>query len=184
MTAHFSAGKKELNISLYQAVILLLFNGEETLSLSELKEQTQMEDDDLRRTLQTLACAKKRVLLKRPGGPDVNEGDSFSYNAAFEDPNYKVKIQSFQEKETPQEAKQAEKGIEGDRRHYLDAAIVRIMKAKRQVGYEDLKTLVIDAVKTHFIPTVEDIKNRIESLIEQEYMRRDDDDRKKFVYVA
>ena len=58
------------------------------------------EDDDLRRTLQSLACGKKRVLSKKPRGPDVNDGDTFSYNAAFEDPAYRVRIPSFQEKET------------------------------------------------------------------------------------
>jgi len=36
--------------------------------------------------------------------------------------------------------------LEGGRKHYLDAAIVRIMKAKKEMTYEQLKAATIDAV--------------------------------------
>lgn len=58
------------------------------------------EDAELRRTLQSLACGKKRVLKKRPAGKDVNEDDVFVFNDAFEDPRAKVHINSIQVKET------------------------------------------------------------------------------------
>ena len=58
------------------------------------------EDADLRCILQSLACGKKRVLKKRPAGKDVNDGDVFVFNDAFEDPRAKVHINSIQVKET------------------------------------------------------------------------------------
>lgn len=36
---------------------------------------------ELKRTLQSLACGKVRVLVKHPKGRDVNESDSFSFNS-------------------------------------------------------------------------------------------------------
>ena len=66
----------------------------------------------------------------------------------------------------------------------LDAAIVRVMKAKKEVHNEQLKTLTIEAVKNHFVPDVSMIKARIESLMTDEYMRRSDDDPNTFVYIA
>ncbi len=47
-------------MSLFQAVVLSLFNGAETLSLSELRTQSGIEDKELRRTLQSLACGQVR----------------------------------------------------------------------------------------------------------------------------
>ena len=58
------------------------------------------EDADLRRTLQSLACGKKRVLRKVPVGKDVNDGDVFQFNADFTDAAFRVHINSIQVKET------------------------------------------------------------------------------------
>lgn len=57
-------------------------------------------DGDLRRTLQSLACGKKRVLRKLPPGKEVNDNDEFAYNADFADLNRKLHINSIQQKET------------------------------------------------------------------------------------
>ena len=67
---------------------------------------------------------------------------------------------------------------------FLDAAIVRIMKAKKEMTYEQLKAATIDAVKNHFSPQVEVIKSRIDSLLQAEYMERSPHDRNLFLYVA
>ncbi|GJJ12245.1 hypothetical protein Clacol_006486 [Clathrus columnatus] len=42
LTARFPAGQKELSVSLYQAVVLLLFNEKDRLGFSEIKEQTNL----------------------------------------------------------------------------------------------------------------------------------------------
>lgn len=171
---------------------------------------------ELRRTLQSLACGKKRVLRKQPLGKDVNDDDVFYFNPDFTDPAHRVHINSIQVKETvrvlirrghcffshstlmtpfrlglswvileqPEESKKTQTLIESDRKHVLDAAIVRVMKAKKELHNEQLKTLTIDAVKNHFVPDVSMIKERITELVEQEYMRRSEDDMNVFVYVA
>jgi len=58
------------------------------------------------------------------------------------------------------------------------------MKAKKELSYEQLKNETIDAVKSHFVPEVSVIKQRVAGLVEQEYLRRDEDDMNLFVYVA
>lgn len=47
-----------------QAVVLMLFNDAQKLSFEDIKDSTNIEDKELRRTLQSLACGKVRVLLK------------------------------------------------------------------------------------------------------------------------
>ena len=49
-----------------QAIVLMLFNDAEELKFSEIKEGSGIEDTELRRTLQSLALGKARVLLKEP----------------------------------------------------------------------------------------------------------------------
>lgn len=55
----------EMN-SVLQAVVLMLFNDMDTLSLTDIREASGIEDKELRRTLQSLACGKIRVLNKDP----------------------------------------------------------------------------------------------------------------------
>ncbi|KAF7339993.1 CULLIN-2 domain-containing protein [Mycena venus] len=184
MTGRFKAGKKELSVSLHQAAILLLFNSASELSFSHIFVQVQMADALLRLTLQSLACGKKKVLLKDPPGRDVNDGDLFRFNEGFTDPRAKVHINSIQAKVSPEESKQTQTAIDGERVFTLDAAIVRLMKAKKGMLYNDLVFATTDAVKNHFVPDVKTIKIRIDKLMEQEYMRRDDDEPQMLLYVA
>ncbi|KAI0825282.1 Cullin-domain-containing protein [Trametes gibbosa] len=184
MRARFKAGEKELSVSLYQAAVLLLFNEEATLAYADLKAQTGLEDGELERTLQSLACGKKRVLRKQPAGKEVKGTDVFHFNAEFTDARFQVHINSIQVKETAEETKRTQSSIEADRKHALDAAIVRVMKGKKELAYEQLKTATIEAVRKHFVPEVSMIKARIQSLVESEYLRRDEEDMNKYMYVA
>jgi hypothetical protein len=43
------------------------------------------------------------VLLKSPKGPEVSPADVFSYNAAFSNPLFRIKVNNIQLKETQEE---------------------------------------------------------------------------------
>ncbi|TFK63076.1 Cullin-domain-containing protein [Pluteus cervinus] len=184
LKARFKAGTKDLSVSLYQGVVLLLFNEAEELKYDEILEATRLDETELKRTLQSLACGKKRVLKKVPMGREVENGDVFRFNADFDDPHPKVHINSIQAKVSPEESKRTQVSIEGDRKLSLDAAIVRIMKAKKEMTYEKLKAATIDAVKNHFVPQVDVIKKRVDALVENEYLERSKRDKNVFLYVA
>ena len=49
-----------------QAVVLMLFNDVDSLSLADIRDASGIEDKELRRTLQSLACGRIRVLNKEP----------------------------------------------------------------------------------------------------------------------
>ncbi|KAH8479441.1 hypothetical protein H0E87_031626, partial [Populus deltoides] len=74
----------ELNV--YQTVVLMLFNDAQKLSFQDIKDSTGIEDKELRRTLQSLACGKVHVLQKLPKGRDVEDDDSFVFNEGFAAP--------------------------------------------------------------------------------------------------
>uniref|UniRef100_H3G975 Cullin family profile domain-containing protein n=1 Tax=Phytophthora ramorum TaxID=164328 RepID=H3G975_PHYRM len=180
--ATFPSGKKELVVSLYQTVVLLCFNGADELAFKEIKEQTRIEDGELRRTLQSLACGKTRVLQKVPKGKDVNDSDSFVFNAQFTNQFIRIKINSIQMKETKKENEDTHERVFRDRQYQVDAAIVRIMKARKKLSHALLMTEIFSQVR--FPAKAADIKRRIESLIDREYLERDSSNAQMYNYLA
>lgn len=100
LRARFKLGQKELVVSLFQSLVLLLFNLSDELSFEYIKVATNIEDGELRRTLQSLACGKARVLNKIPKGRDVEDTDKFRFNNDFSNKLFRIKINQIQMKET------------------------------------------------------------------------------------
>uniref|UniRef100_A0A8K9XUF8 Cullin 4A n=1 Tax=Oncorhynchus mykiss TaxID=8022 RepID=A0A8K9XUF8_ONCMY len=100
LKTEFKEGKKELQVSLFQTLVLLMFNEGEEFSVEEIKSATGIEEGELRRTLQSLACGKARVLNKSPRGKDIEDGDRFNFNNDFRHKLFRIKINQIQMKET------------------------------------------------------------------------------------
>ncbi|RXG72767.1 Cullin-4B [Armadillidium vulgare] len=147
LKAAFPNGPKELQVSLFQALVLLLFNTTDVLSLDEITSRTNIEDTLLRRTLQSLACGKARVLIKNPKSKDVNDGDKFIYNKDFSNQLFRIKINQIQMKETSEEQQQTEERVFQDRQYQIDAAIVRIMKMRKIIPHNLLISELFDQLK-------------------------------------
>ncbi|XP_015123952.1 cullin-4A [Diachasma alloeum] len=182
LKAWFTGGNKELQVSLFQALVLILFNDSDDLSLEEIKAATNIEDGELRRTLQSLACGKARVLQKNPRGRDVADNDRFVFHADFTNKLFRIKINQIQMKETNEEQKATEERVYQDRQYQIDAAIVRIMKMRKTLTHNLLISELYNQLKFPVKPA--DLKKRIESLIDRDYMERDKDNANQYNYVA
>ncbi|KAF3628237.1 Cullin-4A [Capsicum annuum] len=182
LKAEFPKGKKELAVSLFQTVVLMLFNDAEKLSFQDIKEATRIEDKELRRTLQSLACGKVRVLQKIPKGRDVEDDDTFVFNDQFTTPLYRIKVNAIQMKETVEENTNTTERVFQDRQYQVDAAIVRIMKTRKVLSHTLLITELFQQLKFPIKPA--DLKKRIESLIEREYLERDRNNPQVYNYLA
>ena len=62
------------------------------------------------------------------------------------------------------------------RENQLDATIVRVMKARKQLSYNELLDEVTRLIST-FSAQPKMIKARLENLIERDYIKRDDQDK-------
>ncbi|KAK9462049.1 Cullin family-domain-containing protein [Lipomyces oligophaga] len=183
--ATFPRGKKELSMSLFQTVVLLLFNelsDGEFLTYRQIQAATELEDKHLIRTLQSLACGKIRVLSKEPRGKDVNPDDKFGINLRFESRAFHLRINQIQLKETPEENKETHDQVQRDRQYEIQACIIRIMKTRKTIKHVELVTQTIDATKNRGTLDMSEIKKNIEKLIEKEYMERDGAD--TYVYLT
>jgi len=64
LRATLPKGKWELDVSVFQALILLLFNSYKEISYAKIQQETGLVGDDLVRAVQSLALAKRvRCLL-------------------------------------------------------------------------------------------------------------------------
>ncbi|PGH11260.1 hypothetical protein AJ79_04995 [Helicocarpus griseus UAMH5409] len=166
--------EKEIVVSSFQALVLLLFNDSDTLSYTDIRTATGLPDVEIKRTLQSLACAKYKVLTKTPMSREVNEDDIFAYNKKFNDPKMRIKINQIQLKETKQENKITHERVAADRHFETQAAIVRIMKARKVITHGELMAEVINKTISRGKLGVADIKANIEKLIERDYIERED----------
>lgn len=166
--ASFPKGTKELLVSAFQAVVLMMFNKEPTagfFTYEQISAATGLQGGDLDRTLQSLACGKARVITKHPKGREVKPTDTFTFNQAFSDPKYRVKINQIQLKETKEENKATHERIAQDRRFETQAAIVRIMKSRKSMGHAELVAEVINLTKKRGSVEPASIKKEIERYV-------------------
>ncbi|OLN81564.1 Cullin-4A [Colletotrichum chlorophyti] len=174
--AKFPKGTKELLVSAFQAIVLVLFSDvglDGFLSYDQIARSTNLQGDELERTLQSLACGQVRVLSKHPKGKEVNPGDTFTINKAFTHPKIRIKINQIQLKETKEENKATHERIAQDRRFETQAAIVRIMKSRKTMSHAELVAEVINMTKNRGAVDAAQIKKEIENLIDKDYIERE-----------
>lgn len=106
----------------------------------------------------------------------------FEVNVSFAAKLKRIAINTLQKKESKKETEDVHEKVLSDRKYLIDAAIVRTMKAKQRLSQNDLIAEVVKLVR--FPLEISVLKQRIESLIEGDYMKRDDNDRVLFHYVA
>ena len=186
LRAYFGDRKYDLLVSTHQLCVLLLFNDASKLSFAEIQQATGLEPVELARALKGLACIKgKAILLKEPSGKAISEGDIFTYNDNFQSRAIRVKLApSSQVVEGSLERTEVRKKISEDRKPQVDAAIVRIMKARRTLHHNAVVEEVTRQLAPKFLPPPQMVKARLEGLIEREFLERDENDMKVYHYVC
>ncbi|KAI7811462.1 putative cullin-4B-like, partial [Triplophysa rosa] len=182
LKTEFKEGKKELQVSLFQTLVLLMFNETDELTVEEIRTATGIEDAELKRTLQSLACGKARVLNKTPRGKEVEDGDRFNFDSDFRHKLFRIKINQIQMKETVEEQVSTTERVFQDRQYQIDAAVVRIMKMRKTLSHNLLVSELYNQLKFPVKPA--DLKKRVESLIDRDYMERDKENPNQYHYVA
>lgn len=173
---------KEFQVSLYQTLVLLLFNHQDSISYEEIFESTKIDENELKRTLQSLACGKVPILLKSTKGVEITQDEVFSFNKDFKHKLCRIKINQVQLKETQEENQSTNERVFQDRQYQVDAAIVRVMKMRKSLLHNLLITEVVGQLK--FSIKAADIKKRIESLIDRDYIARDETNQNQYNYLA
>jgi len=99
----------------------------------------------------------------------------FKVNDQFSSKLRKVRIPAHSAKvETESERTVTREKVEEDRRNTIEAAIVRIMKARKTMSLQELTAEVIDQLKSRFIPEPSVIRKRVDALVERLFLQTKD----------
>lgn len=198
--ATFSNSSYRLCVSTYQMCIIMLFNDSNMLTLGQIRSETNIPDMELRRHLISLCTPKYRILKKGSKGKHISgDNDTFTLNNGYKSQFKRVKIPlvSIRNADKTGTSKGSVTGnkeaggstklpllVEEERRHLVEAAIVRIMKTRKTLQHNDLIAEVTKQLTVRFVPVPQFIKKRIEGLIEREYLERSEKDHRLYQYVA
>eukprot|EP01105_Mastigella_eilhardi_P005888 TRINITY_DN1756_c0_g1_i8.p1 TRINITY_DN1756_c0_g1~~TRINITY_DN1756_c0_g1_i8.p1 ORF type:complete len:451 (+),score=119.73 TRINITY_DN1756_c0_g1_i8:841-2193(+) len=164
--------------SLYQMGVLLLFNEHKQLSLADIQASTRLADAVLVNTIKVLM--KTKVMTRVDAGEEINKDTTVCANNNFKSKRTRVLINIPVGDDTPATVKT----IEEDRLLQIQAAIVRIMKMRKQLQHTQLVTETIAMVQNRFRPKIQSIKRSIDILIEKEYLERVADQKDVYSYIA
>jgi len=182
VAAAYGRKSYDFQVSTLQAVALNALNGGVTMTFEDLARSLNLEEAVLKPLLHSLSCGKYKVVNKTPSGNKINTTDSFTANPKFTSNMKRIRIPMASLDSTANIQR-----VEEDRSIAIEAAIVRIMKARKTLKHQQLLSDVL-AQLNFFNPNPRVVKRRIEVLIEREYLERSADDPQvynvRFEYVA
>lgn len=168
----------DIQVTTLQAVTLDAMNGGVSMTFTELSRKLNVEENILKPLMHSLSCGKYKVIRKTPAGTKINNTDSFTANEKFASNLRKIRIPMASLDSTMNT-----KRVEEDRTIAIEAAIVRIMKARKTLQHQQLLSEVL-AQLNFFNPNPRVVKKRIEALIEREYLERSSDNAQVYNYLA
>uniref|UniRef100_A0A7E4ZYY5 Cullin-5 n=1 Tax=Panagrellus redivivus TaxID=6233 RepID=A0A7E4ZYY5_PANRE len=192
-------GKYDFEVSSMQLSVLHCFNDRPTekLTYDSLRLATELVEQDLNRTLMSLV-SMPRVQMQLvhtdcvPLNPkNFNDSTLFWINQDFA----LVKNDKIQPRGKISFIGRLNVGGDANNENECDEvmklrefrtqeAIVKVMKTRKQVTSAQLQTSLIELLKDMFCPSKRLIKEQIEWLIENNYIKRDPKDMNTFIYVT
>eukprot|EP01052_Picozoa_sp_SAG31_P014213 SAG31_NODE_875_length_11316_cov_8.924044_2_plen_826_part_00 len=186
--------KMECNI--FQASILLLFNGRNELSLEEIGRSLGVELNFLKKQIMSLCLGKHKALRKsNEKNRTVALGETFRPNdklsAEIVDRRTKkarARI-SFPVPKLTQNEKDEEKvvlniEVQEERKHAIEASIVRTMKTAKKMKLQQLVADVVTQLNYLFKVDPKYVRRRINDLTDREFIARDENDASCLSYIA
>jgi len=162
-----------------QMAILLLFQFSDGQGFEEILNATKLSEDQLTKYLNTFVNSK--ILLSE--NDHLTHGSKICLNLSYSNKKTKFKMTGVFSKDLNIEVKHTSKIVDEDRKMYLQATIVRVMKCRKILEHSELIREVLNQCKARFKPSIPMIKKCIESLIDKAYLERVSNSN-KYSYVA
>ena len=161
-----------------QTLILLVFNSQKTQTLRQLVDYTGLNEETLAPSLAVLAAKSQDLAVL------VKVGEAYSINESFKSAQKRLSLNKLPktDRKSKEEVKETEDRVREDRRFQIEAIIMKIMKDKKALGHADLIRELLK--KVNFPLDDKIVKQRIESLIEKDYIKRAANDAGTYEYIA
>ncbi|ESO08238.1 hypothetical protein HELRODRAFT_190953 [Helobdella robusta] len=171
-----------ISMATYLMSLLLPFNSADCITRKELEEHTGIPEKELLKNLQALLDVK--FLIADHDKDGLCENTIFKLNVNYSNKKTKFKIMTAQKESNQEIVEQTRSSVNEDRKIYLQAAIVRIMKARKVFKHNLLVKEVISQSLSKFTPSISLIKKSIETLIDKQYIERTPNAADEYVYLA
>lgn len=185
LQVQFALSRHILSVTTYQMMILHVFNDNPVVSYQQILDITGVPT--MFNHIMSLAHPSVGILEKKPNNNKLEPDHKFRLNPAFTSKMMRIQVPLMKfatENATSESTEKQDEIIAIQRKHQMDASIVRIMKSRKTLSHTNLVMEVITQLSARFKPSPIDIKKRIEYLIEQEYLERSAQDRGVYTYLA
>uniref|UniRef100_T1GVC2 Cullin neddylation domain-containing protein n=1 Tax=Megaselia scalaris TaxID=36166 RepID=T1GVC2_MEGSC len=133
--------------------ILLLFENVNSFTCKELQDSLQLNTDSLQKHI--LPLIESKILLAT--SEFFSDNTIISLNLEYSNKRTKFRITAALQKETPQEVEHTMTVVDEDRKLYLQAAIVRILKSRKVLKHNALIQEKITVNVVHSIECKENL---------------------------
>ena len=201
------ARKYDVNVPTVCMAVLNLFHGDEAKTVAEVATACALVAPEAARAAMSLLRVTpnySNLLMIKGVGSDgqptaatsatptpLTPSTLLAFNGDFRSKTIKVRIVPVVVKEggggrgSAGAADAAGKErLDEDRKYKIDAAIVRIMKSRRTLDHRTLVATVLQVLSALFQPSPEDVKKRIEHLIDREFLQRSEEMPGTYNYLA
>jgi len=165
-------------------------SGRSVLTSSASNAHDMSLEEILRFGIQPLVYHKYKILSKEkdddPKAEKISKTDVFMLRERIMAKKIPRKL-TFPAGAAAAEKKEQDEGqalIDKQREFEIEAAMVRVMKSKNRLDWNKLQVEVINLLKERFQPNPKILKKRLESLIDRQFMTRDDNDPKIILYLS
>eukprot|EP00497_Spongosphaera_streptacantha_P000994 TRINITY_DN166_c0_g1_i5.p1 TRINITY_DN166_c0_g1~~TRINITY_DN166_c0_g1_i5.p1 ORF type:complete len:494 (-),score=137.03 TRINITY_DN166_c0_g1_i5:2-1483(-) len=155
-----SRENKILVVTTYQMMALLLFNTKKVLTFKEMLEMTGIPRKELAWHVLSLAHPKVKVLRKDPSSKRIEDDHRFGLHPKYKNARKRIAIPLMAKPHEDDPGAEERRQILRLRQHQMDAAIVRIMKARKTQVHTDLVAEVTRQLNNRFTPAPNDIKKK------------------------
>lgn len=153
----------KMEVNTFQACILLLFNSSRNLSEEMIISQTEMEKSDFFSAVKMLTDSNFLLVNK--------SNNSYSVNMEYENEQFINVFPLFLQENN---SSSGNIKTDDDRQYSIEAAIVRVMKRRKYLNYEEIVKEVNEDIFMFHVNT-DLLKKRMENLVDREIILRDDD---------
>ncbi|QLQ80469.1 hypothetical protein HG537_0D04690 [Torulaspora globosa] len=185
----FDESYHEISMPIPMAIICLLFDNFDQLTLEMIEEHTGIPEQELLKHLTSLTLVpKSRILRKKPASRTISRNDKFTINHSFTAPTRKVKVQPvasiLPSSRSDSNVDLTQDSVKRERLNETNAAIVRLLKSHQRLSHNDLANLVTEQVKNRFPMNSSLFKKSMNYLMEKEYVQRDPEDLSIYHYIS
>jgi len=182
--------EEELLASLFSALSPLIFDpkgpiglvltDEDKKKMEESKEKEE-EEKPKERDKDKKKKKKKEVGLEER---DLSKDDKFFLKTEISSTLLRIQYAAESAKRQKSNQNTIDKYVRKKREFMLDAAMVRVMKARNAIKWTQFQTEVLKLVQKEWTPSAKEMKKRLGSLMERDFIKRSEDDENLLQYIA